>query len=409
MYSDVAISVTGISKYFAVNKPPFRHILDLLLKRNSNSECAFQALDDISFNVYKGETIGIVGRNGAGKSTLLQTICGTLHPDTGQVNVNGKIAALLELGAGFNPEFSGRENVYLSASVYGLTAEQINSRLPQIIEFAEIGEFIDMPVKTYSSGMFVRLAFSIIAHVSADILIIDEALAVGDVYFTQKCMRFLEEFSRSGTLIFVSHDTTSVVNLCDRAIWIEKGSMKKIGSARSVADAYLSSSYENALASETVQSFNNNDFGSDQFGIGGGKILEVSLLNLAGLPLQHTSHEQHVNLKISFTVDNTIQQPIIGFFVKDRLGQHLFGDNTLKLLPEWQSVQPGKVHSVEFSFLMPLLATGSYSIGAAPASGTQTDHVQHHWIHDATVFRSSADPHLTGIISMAISAHYSKA
>lgn len=409
MYSEKAISVVNISKHFAINRPPFRYMLDLLFKHKSRKESGFQALDGINFDVYKGETIGIIGRNGAGKSTLLQIICGTLYPDSGQVSVNGKIAALLELGAGFNPEFSGRENVYLSASVYGLTVEQINSRLHQIIDFAEIGDFIDMPVKTYSSGMFVRLAFSIIAHVSADILIIDEALAVGDVYFTQKCMRFLKTFSRHGTLIFVSHDTTSVINLCDRAIWIEKGLINKIGSARSVADAYLSSSYENTLTLDEIQATHDNSFGGDQFGIGGGKIFEVCLLDLKGQPLHHVTQAQNVSLRISFTVEKTIHKPIIGFFIKDHRGQHLFGDNTLKLLPEWQSVLPGETHSVEFRFLMPLLATGSYSIGAALASGTQTDHVQHHWIHDATVFRSSANPHLTGIISMAMSAHYLKA
>lgn len=409
MYSETAISVSGITKQFSVNQPPLKHMVNLLLKRTNNHAHAFQALSNISFNVYKGETIGIIGRNGAGKSTLLQIICGTLHPDAGHVSIHGKVAALLELGAGFNPEFSGRENIYLSALVYGLTPEQTNDQLSAIIDFAEIGEFIDRPVKTYSSGMFVRLAFSIIAHVRADILVIDEALAVGDVYFTQKCMRFLKDFSRTGTLIFVSHDTTSVVNLCDRAIWIEHGSIKKIGSARSVADAYLSSSYVNNLSSQTEASTENNRFGNDQFGLGGGKIIDVALQDSHGNALQHVLYEQQVTLKVSFTVEATIHKPIIGFFVKDRLGQHLFGTNTLTSLPDWQVVQPGAMHSIGFNFIMPLLATGNYSIGVALASGTQTEHVQHHWIHDATVFRSSADPHLTGIITMAISAHYSKA
>lgn len=202
----------------------------------------------MSFHVQKGETIGIIGRNGSGKSTLLQIICGTLTPSGGRVAINGRVAALLELGAGFNPEFTGRENVYMNAALLGLSKAQIEERLDAIFAFADIGGFVDQPVKTYSSGMYVRLAFAVIAHVDADVLVIDEALAVGDAFFTQKCMRFLRAFMERGTVLFVSHDTNAVVNLCTRVVWLDKGRVREIGPAKDVCDSYLEAFYESSIA-----------------------------------------------------------------------------------------------------------------------------------------------------------------
>jgi len=186
----------------------------------------FLALNDVSFEVSRGETVGIIGRNGAGKSTLLQIVCGTLKPTSGFIETHGRIAAMLELGAGFNPEFSGRENIFLNGYIVGLTRQQIEARYDAICGFADIGEFIEQPIKTYSAGMAVRLAFAVMAHVDAQILVIDEALAVGDARFVQKCMRFLREFKERGTLLFVSHDTIAVSSLCDRAIWLDAGRVK---------------------------------------------------------------------------------------------------------------------------------------------------------------------------------------
>ena len=403
MCSEIAIEVSNISKSFSSQGSSARRVARLLLGRPQPAAGAFNALADISFTVRKGETIGIIGSNGAGKSTLLQIICGTLYPSNGTVAVQGKLAALLELGAGFNPEFTGRENVYLSAAVYGLTREQIDARLNEILSFAEIGEFIDRPVKTYSSGMFVRLAFAIIAHVDAQILVIDEALAVGDIYFTQKCMRFLKTFAQTGTLLFVSHDTTTVVNLCDRAVWLKQGVLQKVGSARDVSEAYLSSVYENKLPEKvTVSSHDNNAFESAQFGVGGGRILSCALLNAQGDNLQLLDHAQTVTVQVKVEALQAIHSPIVGFFVKNRLGQHVFGDNTIQLLPQWQTMAAGEVCVIRFSFSMPLLATGDYSIGAALAEGTQLEHVQHHWIHDALTFKAKADPNLTGFMAIDV-------
>lgn len=199
----------------------------------------YWALRDVTLDVSRGESVAIIGRNGSGRSTLLQTICGTLTPTTGTATVRGRVAALLELGAGFNPEFTGRENVFLSAAILGLT--EIRERYDATAEFAGIGDFIEQPVKLYSSGMYARLAFAVAAHVDADVLIIDEILAVGDAAFTQKCMRFIRQFKKRGTLLFVSHDSTSVINLCDRALWLDRGTVRELGPSKDVCHNYLAS------------------------------------------------------------------------------------------------------------------------------------------------------------------------
>src|SRR5690606_4381644 len=234
-----ALIVQNISKCYELFTRPHQRLLSYFFKTAARQKTDFWALKELSFSLLPGETLGIVGRNGSGKSTLLQIICGTLSPTSGSVELSGRVAALLELGAGFNPEFTGRENVLLNAAIYGLTREEIAARLDDIIAFADIGDFIDQPVQHYSSGMFVRLAFAVIAHVDADILIIDEALAVGDALFAQKCMRFLEDFKKQGSIIFVSHDSGSITRLCDRAIWLDRGEMRLLGDAKSVTEAYL--------------------------------------------------------------------------------------------------------------------------------------------------------------------------
>lgn len=245
--NDIAIRVSNLSKCYAIYDSPRDRLkqfvmprLRRLLGRPSKSYYReFWALRDVSFEVKKGETVGIIGRNGSGKSTLLQMICGTLTPTNGSIQTNGRVAALLELGSGFNPEFTGRENVYMNAAVLGLTKDEIDARFDEIAAFADIGDFIGQSVKTYSSGMMVRLAFAVIAHVDADILVVDEALAVGDAVFTQKCMRFIRRFQENGSLIFVSHDTASVQNLCKSGIWLKNGKIEQIGTAKSVSEAYL--------------------------------------------------------------------------------------------------------------------------------------------------------------------------
>ena len=240
--NNYAIELDSVSKCFFIYRNPADRLKQFILPRlGIKKKCydEFWAVNGVSLNIKKGETVAIIGRNGSGKSTLLQMICGTLQPTCGTIKVNGKIAALLELGSGFNPEFTGRENVYLNAAVYGLTRSEIELKFNDIVKFADIGDFIDQPVKNYSSGMYVRLAFAVIAHVDADILVVDEALAVGDAVFTQKCMRFIRKFQENGTLIFVSHDMASVQNLCEKALWLNRGNSMKYVKSKDVGESYL--------------------------------------------------------------------------------------------------------------------------------------------------------------------------
>jgi len=403
MSSENAIVVEGVSKCYDIYSSPFHRLLHLLLRRRVRAGEQFQALADISFHVARGETLAIIGRNGSGKSTLLQIICGTLSPNAGPVAVNGRSAALLELGAGFNPEFTGRENVYMNAAIYGLNRQEVDQRLPAILEFAEIGEFIDQPVKTYSSGMFVRLAFAVIVNLDADILIIDEALAVGDIYFTQKCMRFLREFSKVGTLLFVSHDTNAVVNLCSKAVWLDKGRMRLFGDATTVCKAYLGSFYpdtsEGDSDSEDREAATTRRYATE-FGTGGAKILSVELLDADRRPLKLVDQPQRAYLRLNCEIRQQIDEPIVGFFIKDRLGQILFGDNSLGRLKGSRSLLPGRNYLVEFEFLLPQLASGEYSISVAVAEGDQRQHIQHHWIHDALAFKARANPDMTGLLAL---------
>ncbi|TDB29245.1 ABC transporter ATP-binding protein [Stenotrophomonas sp. ATCM1_4] len=253
MSSDLAIRVEGLCKSFPVYSKPHYRLLQMLFPRQEGGwGKEFQALKNINLAIKRGETVGIVGRNGSGKSTLLQVICGTLSPSSGDVNVIGRVAALLELGAGFNPEFTGRENVFLNGTVLGLTREAVAAKFDEIVRFADIGDFIDQPVKTYSSGMYVRLAFSVAIHVEPDILIVDEALSVGDEAFQRKCFARIQEIRDAGaTILFVSHSASTVLELCDRAILLDRGCVLITGSPKHVITQYqklLYASAEDAIA-----------------------------------------------------------------------------------------------------------------------------------------------------------------
>lgn len=434
--NEIAIKLQGISKCFQIYDKPHHRLMQGLLRGKKQYFKEFWALKDISFEIKKGETVGIIGRNGSGKSTLLQIICGTLSPTTGSMEVNGRIAALLELGAGFNPEFTGRENVYINASILGLSQKEIDNRFDKIAAFADIDDFIDQPVKTYSSGMYVRLAFAVIAHVDADILVIDEALAVGDGFFTQKCMRFLRNFMKTGTVLFVSHDTGSIKNLCNYAVWLEKGQMMQEGVPKEVCDLYLEAFYEAqqgkgsttklkafkkldesvALKDQRLEFINASNLRNDvqifefdpeaaSFGKGGAQIHDVRLLDEHEHPLAWIVGGEKVILRVMVHAYQNLDSPIIGFFVKDRLGQTLFGDNTfLSYRDQLVHCQEGNELQADFVFYMPLLPLGEYSITIAIANGTQEIHEQHHWIHDAVLFKSESSSVASGLIGIPMLA-----
>jgi len=371
----------------------------------------FWALHDVSFSVARGETLGIIGRNGSGKSTLLQLVCGTLTPTAGDVKVNGRVAALLELGSGFNPEYTGRENIQLNASVLGLTKAQLDERFDAIVAFADIGDFLDMPVKTYSSGMTLRLAFAVIAHIDADILVIDEALAVGDAYFQQKCVRWLRGFRERGTVLFCSHDTSAVINMCNSAIWLDAGIIKGHGPAKEICEDYLASinTQASGLAETTIrrprsvaksaaprtmaavsrQSVEVFEFNAESAGYGSGDatILDVRMTKADGTELGLIQGGEEIQVTIRIRANSDIDSPIIGFHIKDRLGQPLIGDNTyLSYRDQTLSLRAGQQAVAQFVFELPFLLTGNYAVSAAVASGTIESHVQHHWQHEAFVF-----------------------
>lgn len=445
MSSDPAIRIENLSKCYQIYATPRDRLKQFILPRLCrvltpfglnpplNYYHEFWALQDVSFEVRRGQTIGIIGRNGSGKSTLLQMICGTLAPSTGSVYTQGRVAALLELGSGFNPEFTGRENVYLNAAVLGLSRQQTDERFADIVAFADIGSFIDQPVKMYSSGMMVRLAFAVIAHVDADILIIDEALAVGDAFFTQKCMRYLRRFMKTGTVLFVSHDTSSVRNLCTEAIWLEEGCILQQGLPKEVCENYLEAFYEAQQGKSTTTRIKNiqrdeggripfkdqrtafinasnlrNDlqlFDFDpeapSFGKGAAQITSVKFLDAQGAPLSWIVGGEDVILRVQVFAHHPLASPIIGFYVKDRLGQSLFGDNTwLSYMDHPVTCASGQYLEADFAFQMPRLQAGSYSITVAIAEGDQDDHVQHHWIHDAVFFKSESTSVAGGLLGI---------
>lgn len=248
-----AISVKGLGKCYFVYEKPHQRLIDGLLRRRRHGR-AFWAVRNIGFEVGAGETLGIIGCNGSGKSTLLQLISGVLQATEGTVAVAGRVAALLELGAGFNPEFSGRENAELNAAILGLSRAEISARMEDMIEFSELREFIDQPVKTYSSGMYVRLAFSVAIHVEPAVLIVDEALAVGDARFQTKCMNRISRMKAAGTtILFVSHDVTAVRTLCDRALWLDKGVMRMLGDVQQVTSRYMESLFADPSEATTTE------------------------------------------------------------------------------------------------------------------------------------------------------------
>jgi lipopolysaccharide transport system ATP-binding protein len=438
MSSEIAIKVENLSKCYQIYETPRDRLKQFILPRLSRMMDEspkqyfreFWALKDVSFEVKKGETVGIIGRNGSGKSTLLQMICGTLNPTSGRIQTNGRIAALLELGSGFNPEFTGRENVYMNASVLGLNNEEIDARFNDIVAFADIGDFIEQPVKTYSSGMMVRLAFAVIAHVDADILVVDEALAVGDAFFTQKCMRFIRQFQKNGgTILFVSHDIGTVTSICQSAVMLFPGGQQNavIGSAEALCKLYINQVYDDPMrnlhveqqysqhGSKTIKPIKNKTLKwSDQeinvyslsafrpdaeyFGNGGATIIDAGFIDDERNRLTTVMGGQLVCFIVSVNVNRQVIFPAVGIMIKDRLGQYLQTEGTDKTFRHHQLVfELGERVDIIFRFTMPILLRGTYTINIAIAEGLGDDHIQMHWIHDAIKLEAISGPVVNGL------------
>lgn len=428
---NIAISVENVRKCYHIYERPKHRLLQMVFHGRRKFYQEFWALKDVSIDIKPGETIGIIGCNGSGKSTLLQIICGTLNPTGGIIRSKGRIAALLELGAGFNPEFTGRENIYMSASIHGLTKDLIDERFDTIAAFADIGNFIDQPVKTYSSGMYVRLAFAVIANVDADILVIDEALAVGDALFTQKCMRFIRKFKENGTLLFVSHDMSSVLSLCDRALWLHDGQVRAVGESREIAKDYLQYTMQelygeaarlNPIEAPSTESMASSltaeqhepaiDYASqvqvhdnlneaNGWKTGAGEILTVHLGHLATEDSTVFKGGEVLRMTITAVTYQDMEKPIIGFLVRDRLGQDLFGENTLPYTDQNpQPIKAGSRIESEFVFRLPMLPNGHYAVMASLAEGDLQRNVQHHWLHDALILTVSSSKVRWGLVGV---------
>lgn len=399
---ETAIRVENLGKCYHIYETPRDRLKQVFFGGRKKYYREFHALSDISFEIGRGETVGIIGRNGSGKSTFLQIVSGTLSPSSGRVVVNGKISALLELGAGFNPEFTGRENVMMLGAIMGLSPGEMSKKLPNIESFAEIGEFIDRPVKTYSSGMFVRLAFAAAVHVDPDILIVDEALAVGDIAFQHKCMTRMREFMERGTVLFVSHDLSSITSLCSRVIWLENGRIREIGDPKTVTEHYWEQMYEginrNAkidavlskknmnLAAVTIGDLFNLDHEKlESFGNGSATITGIAIYDEEGGAIIEANGGDRLNVQVTVRANSSVSHPIIGLSFKDLKGNIVAGTNTDFEHAALSPMKAGEVRSVLFSLKLPELAQGSYSFSPAIADGMQLSHTMLHWVNNAAL------------------------
>lgn len=401
---EVAISLSNVSKCFRRYPRPVDRLKEILLPGKSRAD-EFWALKDINLEILKGETLGVIGRNGSGKSTLLQIVAGTLMPTTGEVKVNGRVSALLELGSGFNPEFTGRQNVFFNGRLLGLSKAEIAAKFDDIAAFADIGDFIEQPVKTYSSGMFVRLAFAVAVNVDPEILIIDEALAVGDVVFQHRCIRRMRSLMDSGvTTLFVSHDSGAIKTLCNAAVFIQDGKIQASGLPNTVLIEYMRRVTELELALAAVDATPDNDSNPAPAAAaksslpplqtrrtrrGNRKALieAVRLLNSSGKDSGETpvlGFNEQVTLIADLKVYEPLQGCILGFYVCDKNGNEVIGSNTFEENYPIGSLEPGDWLQVQFQFKLPL-RTGSYSLTVAGSENYTA--VTFDWIDHALVFQ----------------------
>ncbi|WP_017319086.1 ABC transporter ATP-binding protein [Mastigocladopsis repens] len=436
MGEEIAVSLKNVSKCYKRYARPVDKLKEILLPGKSRAQ-EFWALRDINFKVPQGETVGIIGQNGSGKSTLLQIIAGTLTPTTGEVYVNGRVSALLELGSGFNPEFTGRQNVFFNGQILGLSREEIEAKFDDIVTFAEIGSFIDEPVKTYSSGMFVRLAFSVAINVNPDILIVDEALSVGDGVFVHRCMAKIRDFQDTGgTILFVSHDIGSVSRLCSEAIWINQGEIVDGGKPAEVCKHYQAWIHEevNKRTAININSEHNvspslnedkidiskitvknlNPFtqkpyisfaGFERFGTGRAEIEAISIVGADDKPIKLVYPGDIVRIRITTFRHDKVRKPNVGIALLDRLRTVLSGWST-ELIDKnfadyWLSQSEIGRATVEFEFIWPHLSGGNYAFDIAFGDGPHENLEMLDWIQNATVIQAAVNDFVDGIFQVS--------
>jgi len=345
------LRVQNVSKVYRLYRRPADRLLEILPFTKQYAPTEFWALRNVNLCVERGEVLGVVGPNGSGKSTLLQIVSGILEPTHGRVLTRGRIAALLELGAGFNPEFTGRENVFLNGEILGVSRREMERVFPQIQRFAEIGAFMDRPVKEYSSGMYVRLAFSTAIHVDPEILIVDEALAVGDAIFANRCIKKFEELKdRKVTVLFVSHDLGLVKRLSDRAALMVDGRVAAYGNPSEVVNRYVGLVLERQQSEEPERATDARVKGSYRHGDGASRVTNVDLMSAGGEPTRMVKPGEPVTIQVRARAARELEDPVVGVLIRNRLGIDVFGTNTRIEGVDLGRVAAGEAFEVEFTF-----------------------------------------------------------
>ena len=400
--SALAVQFSNVSKSYSIYAAPRDRLKELATFQTRRFHTEFWALRDVTFDVRRGETFCVIGENGSGKSTVLQICAGILAPTSGTAVAHGRVAALLELGSGFNPEFSGKDNVYLNGAILGLSTKDMDRRFPEIQAFAEIGDFIHQPVKTYSSGMVIRLAFAVSIHVDPEILLVDEALAVGDVYFRQRCMRKVQELRQRGvTILFVSHATGDVKALGDRAMWLEKGVVKALGQTDLVVAQYLAAMSEKdrvyqarefpleearklPAPEEVIEEIPNVDH---RFGDGKAEIIGIAVLDAEGGRVAMLKPDSTIVVRISVRAKESLDRPIVGFMFRNHLGVDFAGTNTARERQDLPPMVAGDICTVDFYLDLPALYASSFSFSPAIANGSLERYSMCDWIDNAVVLQ----------------------
>lgn len=414
------IDLRHLSKKYPLYSRPGYKLLELILPGRRIFHREFWSLRDVTLQVEAGTTLGIVGQNGSGKSTLLQIVAGILRQTSGECFVRGTVAALLELGAGFNAEFTGRENVFMNGAILGFSRLEMEERLERIIEFAEIGEFLDQPVKTYSSGMFMRLAFAVAIHVDPDILLVDEALAVGDMIFQHRCINRIRQLRREGkTILFVTHDLQAVTRFCDRAVLLDGGRLLEDGKPETVAQRYQALIFERerkaaARGEERLPQDQDNSLPMvdtiphihNRYGKKRAEVKGILLQDSDGRVLNEVRAGDEVRLVVSVEFKEAIEFPIVGFTVRDHLGVEITSSNTSYEGNQLPPGAPGERITVGFRFRIPHLRPGSYSISPAVAQGNVWEHTIEDWIDNAYIISIADSGLVYGMMKWEVEAGY---
>ena len=400
--SDIAIQVENLTKVYRLYRKPSDRLRDAMHMLRKDLYTEKRALDNVSLTVKRGETVGIIGTNGSGKSTLLKIITGVLNPTEGSVEVNGHVSALLELGAGFNMEYNGIDNIFLNGMMIGFSEDEIRARMDDILAFADIGEYVYQPVKTYSSGMFVRLAFAVAINIDPEILIVDEALSVGDVFFQAKCYHKFEEFRAKGkTIIFVSHDLSSISRYCDRVILLNKGELRGEGDPKAMIDTYKQLLVGLAPKAAGAHAESGDGVNPEllEYGEGDAKITSFYVTDERGVKTATVVKGETFSVHMTVDVKKEIRAPIFAFTVRNIQGVEITGTNTMAEKAYQEPVHAGETKEITFTQRMTLQG-GQYLISFGVTGFEQSTFKVYHRLYDALQISVVSDKNTVGYFDM---------